>query len=121
MDVWDEDIASAGLNRGSQRARIATFWFLGSLLAAIGGFSAYHAWVMPEPVELGAGTVADLPAVPAPLAVALAEPPAAAACAPDAAPDGRCADRTCRTCRGRAGCARRCACADRAAGSCSRG
>jgi hypothetical protein len=85
IDAWDDD-APVVLNRGAQRARLATLVILGVSVCSIGIFTAYNALVMPEAVELGSSTVSDLPAILAPVAVAPSAPVAPSVAEPAARP-----------------------------------
>jgi tetratricopeptide (TPR) repeat protein len=72
-----DDDESAGMAPGAKRAMWAALGMFALSVAAIGGFSAYHHFAVPEPVELGTRT-AELTASEAlaPIASALAEQPA---------------------------------------------
>jgi hypothetical protein len=70
LDVWEDDHPAPSMSKSSRRAMYATLLIFGVSLLVIGGFAAYHQWIMPTPVELGGPLGASLPAPAQPLASA---------------------------------------------------
>jgi hypothetical protein len=68
---WDADLPHAPMASDARRAMLIALGVFGVSLVLILGYVAYHNWVMPAPVELGAGAI-EAP-LPMPIAAPLPE------------------------------------------------